>query len=79
MSRIITPRNFEEGTPAILECDCGEEIPLYGFTNTCECGTDFSRSGEKLAPRSQWGWDTGETVDEILSIDTPGYHMDWEF
>lgn len=35
------------------------------------CNTDYNSSGQRLAPRSQWGWDTGETLDEILSADEP--------
>ena len=41
-------------------CDCGEEVELSHFTNTCECGIDYNMSGQLLAPRSQWGEETGE-------------------
>lgn len=59
-------RSYTE--PAILLCDCGHEVQLTSFTNTCDhCESDYNISGQKLAPRSQWGWDTGETADEILS------------
>ncbi len=55
--------------PAIGRCDCGHEIYLESFTNTCEkCGADYNMSGQHLAPRSQWGEETGETADEILNI-----------
>jgi hypothetical protein len=28
--------------PAVGECDCGEEVVLSGFTNTCDrCGADY--------------------------------------
>ena len=61
------------GDPAIAKCDCGHEIELAAFTNTCEvCGADYNISGQHLAPREQWGWDTGETLDEILNI---GHHI----
>lgn len=47
--------------PSVLRCDCGEEIDLFNFTNTChECGADYNMSGQRLAPRSQWGEETGE-------------------
>jgi hypothetical protein len=25
-----------------IECDCGEEVALDGFTNTCEGGADYN-------------------------------------
>jgi len=49
-------------------CDCGREVVLSGFTNTCECGTDYNQSGQLLAPRSQWGCETGESLTDILNI-----------
>ncbi len=44
----------------IAECDCGEDIECRDFTNTCQCGADFNMSGHRLAPRDQWGEETGE-------------------
>jgi hypothetical protein len=56
--------------PAIGECNhCGAEVQLSGFTNTCDCGTDYNMSGQELASREQWGEETGETVADILSVD----------
>jgi len=53
--------------PAIGECACGEEVSLDGFTNTCEnCGRDYNSCGQELAPRCQWGEETGETAADIL-------------
>lgn len=67
--------------PAIGECEeCGCEVSLDGFTNTCEtCDTDYNMSGQRLAPRAQWGEETGETADEILQIgiNTSEYDADW--
>jgi hypothetical protein len=61
---------WRQTIPAIGECDyCGEQVELHGFTNTCECGADYNSSGQSLAPRSQWAEETGETVDDILSVD----------
>ena len=54
--------------PAVGRCVCGSNVELDGFTNTCSCGRDYNMSGQLLAPRSQWGWDTGESLDDILSI-----------
>lgn len=47
--------------PAILECDCGCEVRLERFTNTCDkCNADYNTAGQRLAPREQWGEETGE-------------------
>lgn len=55
--------------PAEGKCACGNVVALEGFTNTCEdCGRDYNSSGQLLAPRSQWGEETGETLSDILSI-----------
>ena len=53
---------------AVLECDCGAEVSLHGFTNTCECGADYNMSGQRLAPREFWGEETGETASDILNL-----------
>jgi hypothetical protein len=55
-------------TPAVGLCDCGEEVVLASFTSTCACGADYNTSGQQLAPREQWGEETGETLSDILSI-----------
>ena len=52
--------------PAVLKCDCGREVSLDGFTCPCDCGRDYNSSGTLLAPRSQWGEETGETAADIL-------------
>lgn len=49
-------------------CDCGRDVLLIGFTNTCECGKDYNRDGQLLADRSQWGEETGEWLGDILRI-----------
>ena len=51
-----------------IECDCGETVTCYGFTNTCECGLDYNMSGQRLASRSQWGEDTGEHPSDVARI-----------
>lgn len=46
--------------PAKGKC-CGLWIELHSFTNTCpKCHSDYNSSGQRLAPRSQWGEETGE-------------------
>jgi hypothetical protein len=55
--------------PAMGLCDCGTEVYLGGFTNTCDtCGADYNWNGSRLAPREQWGEETGESLDDILRI-----------
>lgn len=56
--------------PGVIECDvCFGEVELCNFTNTCDvCGTDYNSSGQKLAPREQWGLETGESVADILRV-----------
>jgi hypothetical protein len=43
-----------------ITCDCGRELDCPSFTNTCDCGADYNWAGQRLAPRSQWGEETGE-------------------
>jgi len=51
-------------------CECGKEVTLvHALVNTCECGRDYNMSGQLLAPRIQWGEDTGESPAEILGFD----------
>lgn len=71
VDRGVESRHHAWTDPAIGECvDCGDEVTLSGFTNTCEhCGADYNMSGQKLAPREQWGAETGESVSDILSVD----------
>lgn len=57
-------RSYTE--PAIGLCDCGEQVALSNFTNTCACGADYNSSGQLLAPRYQWGEETGESLSDIL-------------
>lgn len=53
---------------AVLACDCGREVTLCSFTNACDCGRDYNSSGSLLAPRAQWGEETGESLGDILRI-----------
>jgi hypothetical protein len=49
-------------------CDCGEEVYLGGFTNTCDkCGKDYNWAGQELAPRECWGEETGESYSDIMT------------
>lgn len=48
--------------PAVIRCRCGEELTLYSsWANECEvCHLEYNGSGQELAPRTQWGEETGE-------------------
>ena len=40
---------------------CGHWMTCDAFTVTCDhCGADYNMSGQRLAPREQWGEETGE-------------------
>jgi hypothetical protein len=51
----------------------GAHIELYStIANPCpECGTDYSATGQRLAPREQWGEETGESLADIFSSYDP--------
>lgn len=62
------PRDQGGRIPAIGECDvCRNPVTLAHFTNTCDkCGADYNSAGQHLAPREQWGEDTGEHWTECI-------------
>jgi hypothetical protein len=75
--KILSPRNGRH-EPAVGECEvCGRDVELRGFTNTCDCGADYNMSGQRLAPRSQWGEETGEHISDILAADSDPWGGDW--
>jgi len=47
----------------IVKCLCGDNITCWdSWANECErCGTEYNGSGQRLAPRAQWGEETGES------------------
>lgn len=65
-----TLRFIEVGdkTVRVIRCRCGRELETPGFTNTCDCGADYNWAGQELAPREQWGEETGESLSDILNI-----------
>jgi hypothetical protein len=73
VDRGIIREEWTTREPGVIECVCGEELELWMvMTNTCDkCGRDYNSSGQLLAPRSQWGWDTGESLSDILNSDWP--------
>lgn len=64
----VVERHHHFWTPAILQCDCGEEIELYrGSDSDCEkCGAEYNSAGQRLAPRHHWGEETGEDWRDIV-------------
>lgn len=61
----IEKREWSYVEPAIGICSCGEKVYLTSFTNTCnKCEADYDLNGSRLAPRSQWGEETGEHWSE---------------
>lgn len=66
--RIVDYSKYDN-VPAVGECDhCGRHVHLHGFTNTCQCGADYNMSGQRLASRTQWGEETGESISDILAV-----------
>lgn len=47
----------------VIQCvECEEKVVLHNpWACECEgCGTEYNGMGQRLAPRSEWGWETGE-------------------
>lgn len=66
----VLTHHYSYSEPGAIRCACRREVELHGFTNACDCGRDYNMSGDLLAPRSQWGEETGESVADILSVDS---------
>jgi hypothetical protein len=57
---VVERREHAVTTPAAIRCECGREVELAHFTNTCSCNRDYNMSGQLLGPRESWGEETGE-------------------
>lgn len=58
--------------PKTIKCKSCQKatVTLAGFTNTCDvCGADYALDGGLLAPREQWGEETGEHPADIARFD----------
>jgi len=55
-------------------CPCGHKVELREYTNTCVCDKDYGFDGGLLAPRSQWGEETGESETDVLEA---GHHQEY--
>lgn len=58
----ITREGHIRTIPAVGLCECGAHVQLdSSWANECEkCGTEYNGAGQRLAPRAQWGEETGE-------------------
>lgn len=59
----LTVESHEERqtVAAVMRCDCGAKFTLNdSWATGCDCGREYNGSGQLLAPRSQWGEETGE-------------------
>lgn len=56
------PDTYQLIEARVIECRCGAHLSLESsWANECErCHTEYNGSGQELAPRSQWGEETGE-------------------
>lgn len=60
----VERRPYVEHVAAVIRCECGKHVTLCdSWANECDCGLEFNGSGQLLAPRSQWGEETGEQGD----------------
>lgn len=46
-----------------ITCKCGAKVQIVSsWANECQtCRIEYNGFGETLAPREDWGWETGET------------------
>lgn len=54
-------------TNPVIRCGCGSTQPIIcdAFTNSCDdCSADYDSNATRLAPREQWGEETGEHWSE---------------
>lgn len=47
-----------------FKCHCGRQVHLDRSDYRCPCGQWYNAFGQRLAPPSQWGEETGERFDE---------------
>lgn len=63
------PHDPDEDSPGVFICDCGhliEDLIPHGRDFDCPvCRAEFNSSGQRLAPREQWGEETGEHPADI--------------
>jgi hypothetical protein len=62
--------SYSEKIPGEVRCSCGAIVEIWDcWLNVCDvCGTDYDGSGNQLAPRCQWGEETGEHYTDITNL-----------
>lgn len=80
-NRII--KRDAEGRPLEMICDCGKTLDHGGPGADIECqhcGREYNSAGQLLAPRSQWGEETGETAqDYYRGFNDPQHAFDGDY
>ena len=58
----VSGLDFVRTIPALNHCICGNIFEIYDpFAESCpNCRREYNGCGQLLAPRSQWGEETGE-------------------
>lgn len=67
LAGLVFPRNDRTRPPKGCRCHCGAFLVWTGpgaDYNCPHCGRDYNSAGQLLAPRSQWGEETGETAQD---------------
>jgi len=63
----VVDSSYHYYEPAQIRCDCRRAVSLDdAVVNSCPCGREYNGFGQLLAPREQWGEETGETAADIL-------------
>lgn len=84
MTDRITKRDVY-GRPLTMRCDCGTTIHLDDYRPGADaecnrCGREYNSAGQALAPRSEWGHETGETAqDYYRGYNDPGHAFDGDY
>jgi len=60
LDRGVVKREHSYKEPAVIKCACGRNVTLHHDDIACKCGRHYNIFGQELAPRSQWGEETGE-------------------
>lgn len=73
------PETGRRLTPREIRCDCGRGrvVLSSSWANSCPvCDGEYNGSGQALAPREQWGEETGEHESDFNDI---GHGLDGNY